>query len=243
MRPAQLTVRNTTRSAITNAAALPTANQSPCELKHQLELERQRRPFVVFRNCEGKLIVIPLPGAREITIGRRADSKISLAWDQAVSRLHAELERVGDEWLLVDDGLSRNGTFVNDERVVGRRRLTDGDLVRCGRTVILFRHPAAAERETAVPPDEPSQHVTEAQRRVLTELCRPLSQGSMFAAPATNRAIAARLYVSVDAVKTHLHALFETFGVAELPQNQKRTALAEHAVRSGVVTPRDLASA
>ena len=118
------------QSAITNAAALPTANQSPCELKHQLELERQGRPFVVFRNGEGKLVVVPLPGGREITIGRRADSKISLAWDQAVSRLHAELECVGDEWLLVDDGLSRNGTFVNDECVAGRRRLIDGDLDR-----------------------------------------------------------------------------------------------------------------
>jgi pSer/pThr/pTyr-binding forkhead associated (FHA) protein len=231
------------RSAIANAAALPTANQTPCELQRQLELERQGRAFVVFRNGENELIVVPLPEAREITLGRRAESEISLAWDPAVSRLHAELQRVGDEWLLVDDGLSRNGTFVNDERVIGRRRLLDGDLVRCGRTAILFSHPAAAARETAMGPDEPSKHVTASQRRVLIELCRPLSQERTFAAPAANRAIAARLCITVDAVKTHLHTLFEIFEVAELPQNQKRTALAEHAVRSGVVTARDLASA
>jgi hypothetical protein len=156
--------------------------------------------------------------------------------------LHAQLERVGDEWLIVDDGLSRNGTFVNGERVIGRRRLRDRDLVRCGRTLIVFRHPAAAARETAMAADEPPQQITEAQRRVLVELCRPLSQESAFAVPAANKVIAERLYLSVDAVKTHLHALFEVFGVADLPQNEKRAALAERAVRSGAVTPRDLAS-
>ena len=34
----------------------------------------------------------------------------------------------------MDDGLSRNGTFVNGERLSGRRRLTDGDTLRFGGT-------------------------------------------------------------------------------------------------------------
>jgi DNA-binding NarL/FixJ family response regulator len=41
-------------------------------------------------------------------------------------------------------------------------------------------------------------------------------------------------------VKTHLRALFEKFGVAELPQNQKRVALVERALQSGLVSERDL---
>jgi predicted ArsR family transcriptional regulator len=90
--------------------------------------------------------------------------------------------------------------------------------------------------------DEPRHRITESQRRVLIELCRPFSEGSTFATPATNRAIAERLYLSVDSVKTHLHALFEIFGVADLPQNEKRAALAKRAVRSGAVNPRDLIS-
>ena len=44
----------------------------------------------------------------------------------------------------------------------------------------------------------------------------------------------------MDAVKTHLRALFEKFGVGELPQNQKRVALVQRALQSGVVGERDL---
>ena len=47
--------------------------------------------------------------------------------------------------------------------------------------------------------------------------------------------------VSVDTVKSHLHALFELFGVGDVPQNRKRAELARRALTSGVVGPRDLA--
>ena len=57
-------------------------------------------------------------------------------WDSEVSRLHAQLEPVGRDWIVVDDGLSRNGTFVNGERVNGRRRLRDGDRLVFGETPV-----------------------------------------------------------------------------------------------------------
>ena len=61
--------------------------------------------------------------------------------------MHAELVRLADDWTVTDDGLSRNGTFVNDRRVEGRLRLMDGDLLRCGETLLLFVSPfQAAER-------------------------------------------------------------------------------------------------
>ena len=41
-------------------------------------------------------------------------------------------------------------------------------------------------------------------------------------------------------MKTHLRALFEKFGVAELPQNQKRVGLVERALQSGIVSEREL---
>ena len=50
-------------------------------------------------------------------IGRAHDAAICLSWDSQVSRLHAELERVGDQWVVSDDGLSRNGTYVNGSRI------------------------------------------------------------------------------------------------------------------------------
>jgi hypothetical protein len=44
----------------------------------------------------------------------------------------------------------------------------------------------------------------------------------------------------VDAVKTTMRALFELFGIGDLPQNQKRASLALQALREGVVSRRDL---
>lgn len=37
------------------------------------------------------------------------------------------LEPIGEAWTLVDDGLSRDGSFVNGSRVQGRHRLQDRD--------------------------------------------------------------------------------------------------------------------
>jgi DNA-binding NarL/FixJ family response regulator len=82
--------------------------------------------------------------------------------------------------------------------------------------------------------------VSPAQKRVLVALCRPFKDGAAFATPATNQSIADELVLSVEAVKTHLRALFEKFGVSDLPQNQKRVALVERALQSGLVNERDL---
>jgi len=82
--------------------------------------------------------------------------------------------------------------------------------------------------------------ISPAQRRVLLALCRPYKDGSNFATPATNQEIGAELHLSVDAVKTHMRALFEKLDVGDLPQNQKRVALVERALNSGAVNRRDL---
>ncbi len=50
---------------------------------------------------------------------------------ETVSRLHAALERRADGYWLADLG-SANGTFVNGERLVGSRRLADGDVIGLG---------------------------------------------------------------------------------------------------------------
>jgi hypothetical protein len=81
--------------------------------------------------------------------------------------------------------------------------------------------------------------LTPAQRRVLIALCRPF-RDSTYSTPATNQQIADELVVSVDAVKSNLRALFSAFGVDDLPQNQKRASLALRALRTGVVSRRDL---
>ncbi len=73
-----------------------------------------------------------------------------LGWDEEVSALHAQIEVVRDECTLVDDGLSRNGSFVNEERVHGRRHLRDGDALRFGRTTVVYRRPGEDAPEATV---------------------------------------------------------------------------------------------
>ena len=215
---------------------------SPAELQERLRAERDGDPFLVFRDDSGSQRIEALDGrAGRVSIGRSPGNDIALTWDSEVSRLHVELERLGDEWIVSDEGLSRNGSFVNGERVDGRRRLRDGDVLRIGRTVLAFRVPDAADSRptvaatgTSAPPQ-----LTPTQRKILVALCRPY-KGGEFAAPATNGQIAAEVFLSVDAVKAHLRALFQAFGIDHLPQNQKRAALAIRALQEGIVSRREL---
>jgi DNA-binding SARP family transcriptional activator len=99
-------------------------------------------PFVIYRDGGGHDHAYSLEErGTPITIGRAASADLWLSWDGRVSRLHAKLEAQGDEWDVIDDGLSSNGSFINDERVEGRRRLKDGDVLQFGDTVMTFRHP------------------------------------------------------------------------------------------------------
>ncbi|HEX2836399.1 MAG TPA: FHA domain-containing protein [Thermoanaerobaculia bacterium] len=79
--------------------------------------------------------VFPLLDA-EHTIGRAPESGITIA-DGSVSSRHARILRT-PQGFFVEDLQSRNGTFVNGERVVERRQLTDGDLIRVGKIILIF---------------------------------------------------------------------------------------------------------
>src|SRR5688572_3112971 len=106
---------------------------------------RRAVPFLLYRNATGEQLLLELSdGVERVTIGRRSSSDRALPWDSQVSRLHAELVRLGTDWVVCDDGLSHNGTFVNGERVRGRRRLRGGDAIRAGDTLIAFCGPESA---------------------------------------------------------------------------------------------------
>ena len=210
---------------------------SPAELRDRLMAERRGDPFVVWRNGEGRQALFALhPGLQRVTIGRGPSNDVALGWDTEVSRLHAELARLGGEWTVTDDGLSRNGTWVNGQRIVARTRLRDGDVVQVGQTLIAIRVPDPEDsRPTVAAGGRPAApELTPAQRRVLEALVRPYAE-SEFATPATNQQIAEELFLSVDAVKAHLRALFGAFGIEDLPQNQKRSYLAMRARQLGIV--------
>lgn len=215
---------------------------SPQELVERLAAERRGTPFVLYRGQGGPQVIVDLGEERaRLSVGRRAGNDLCLGWDESVSRVHAAFERVGTDWTLVDDGLSLHGTFVNGERLRGRRRLADGDVILVGDTALAFVAPRDRQ-EVATKPrsfDAAAPALTKAQLRVLVALCRPF-RDARYAGPAGNRRIADELVVSVDAVKARLRELFDAFEVSHLPQNEKRTALALEALRRGVVTNRDL---
>ena len=215
---------------------------TPAELQERIAAERRQTAFLLWRDDDGRQRILTLGDDTErVTVGRAPGSDLWLDFDVKVSRVHATLERAGPAWTVVDDGLSANGSFCNGERVQGRRRLADGDELRFGRTAIVFREPVVKKTESTAAATEAQMHLTDTQRRVLVALCRPFRDGSAFATPATNQEIAAEVFLGVDAVKTHLRALFAKFGIADLPQNQKRARLVELALRRGHVSQRDLA--
>jgi pSer/pThr/pTyr-binding forkhead associated (FHA) protein len=217
---------------------------SPRELKDVLAARQVGAPFLAFRDRAGGLSLFALGCEDTIsTIGRRAEMDLSLSWDSEVSGLHAELRCVGGEWTIVDDGLSTNGTFVNGQRIGARQRLRNEDRIRVGRTILAFDSAHITPSGTTIVAGElPAQpQLTDTQRRVLVALCRPYRDGTSFATPASNQQIASEVFLSVDAVKMHLRTLFNRFELSALPQNQKRTRLAECALQFGVISQRDLA--
>src|SRR3954468_7050266 len=96
--------------------------------------------FLVYRDETGQQRTLPLdPTADRGRIGRSEAAEGRLAWDRQISRVHAQLEAPGDGGAGIDGGRSASGTFVNGERLHGRRRLVGDDEIRVGETTITFR--------------------------------------------------------------------------------------------------------
>jgi hypothetical protein len=82
------------------------------------------------------LLHFPRAGGDQFTIGRDASCDLAIA-DMTVSRLHAQLERAADGWL-ISDLESTNGTRVNGWRVRGKVPVRAGDLVSFGSLEVVF---------------------------------------------------------------------------------------------------------
>jgi pSer/pThr/pTyr-binding forkhead associated (FHA) protein len=228
---------------MTDPSPLARHAATAAELQQRMATEARGQPFLVYRDDQGAQRLVELSADRtELTVGRREENDIALAWDGNVSRLHAQIVRVARDWMVVDAGLSQNGTFVNEARVGGQRRLRSGDLIRFGSTVVAFVAPSGSRGGTTAIAAKVQVvvRIPPAQKRVLVALCRPLRDGSPLASPATNPQIAEELYLSVDAVKTHMRALYKAFELESLPQQHKRAQLAQRALLAGIVAREDL---
>ena len=211
------------------------AEKTTVEVQERLRATRSQQPFLILRDPARRQRIVPLGGDRFV-LGRAADADLCLDWDPTVSGVHASLFERGGRWAIDDDGLARNGTFVNGERLHGRRLLSNGDVVRLGATTIGFVDPRPdTPVVTLAVDDRPKPVVSNAQRRVLLALCRPFQGGARAARPASNQEIAEALHVSIETVKTHLGNLYDQFGLGGLKPNEKRAQLAWYALDSGIV--------
>jgi predicted component of type VI protein secretion system len=205
---------------------------TPSELQARLAAERAQTPFVELRDGEGIQRLVALHGGG-LTVGRSPTAGLALTWDAQVSRSHTSIEAIDGVWTVLDDGRSTNGTFVNEERVQGRRTLRHLDVIRVGATRLRFHDPSATtdSKLTEVAGQALVPALTPAQLRVLVALCRP-AEG-----PASNEEIAEELTVSIDTVKTHMRALFDAFHLQASAPYRKRFELVRLAVDAGLVPP------
>jgi hypothetical protein len=88
------------------------------------------------------VLVVDGPGTRHVlgqgsnVLGRGTDADIRLP-DTGVSRKHVDVQLDGGA-VVVEDLGSTNGTLVNGRRV-GRQELADGDVIRIGHSVLVYR--------------------------------------------------------------------------------------------------------
>ncbi|MFT6629408.1 MAG: hypothetical protein ACJA1R_002684, partial [Flavobacteriales bacterium] len=102
--------------------------------------------FDIYR--DGTLLLSARSGAAAIKIGSHPKSHLHIE-DEAVSRVHAVIEKNDDGVSVIDLGSGR-GTFVSGERV-NKRQLTHADIIRVGTTEIhvFFRDERAAQAAAA----------------------------------------------------------------------------------------------
>lgn len=82
-------------------------------------------------------------------VGRHPDCQIEIV-QPSVSGKHAKIISENGEFFLEDIG-SRNGTFVNKQKISARTKLSHNDMVQFGDAVAKFDHPEAAPAPASQP--------------------------------------------------------------------------------------------
>ncbi|MCI0463300.1 MAG: FHA domain-containing protein [Gemmataceae bacterium] len=72
------------------------------------------------------------------TVGRAEKCDILLLGDNQIEREHARIVLMGSRYFIEDNGTPA-GTYVNNQRVMGRTPLQSGDMIQVGNSVLCFR--------------------------------------------------------------------------------------------------------
>lgn len=109
---------------LAHTAQQPAALQpeTVAESHQRLAADRSGHPYIRRHQDDHgwRLRILP-PEVTRVTVGRDPTCDVHLTADARASRMHVELLRLGFDWVLLDEGLSRNGTWIN-----GMRRLRRG---------------------------------------------------------------------------------------------------------------------
>jgi hypothetical protein len=135
----------------------PDATERPAAAPRPKSLSKRKSAAVHLATAIGTLTTVdgmmnPLM-EDESSIGRVAGNAVVLP-DSSVSSKHARVSRSAEGFTLEDLG-SRNGTFVNGERVSEKRPLADGDVVRFGKVLLTFNVAAETRPKDSTQPEVP----------------------------------------------------------------------------------------
>jgi 3-deoxy-7-phosphoheptulonate synthase len=101
----------------------------------EIALQFTSRPYLIIMRGPAQNQVFPLAEG-ETVIGRERGSCDVLLVETSMSRRHAKIFCEGGDYFIEDLG-SANGTFLNGARIEGKYRLTTGDRLRLGNTVLM----------------------------------------------------------------------------------------------------------
>lgn len=159
--------------------------------------------------AQHQLLVLDRLPAR---IGRSTECEVRLPADPTVSRVHAVISATG-QGLQVTDAGSRNGTFVNGQRLEDAGApFTVSDRIRIGPYVLAMEGDDQAETLEASGPDT-------LRLRIETGLSpREMEVIALVAQGCTDQQVAQRLVLSVKTVRSHLDRIRDKTGCRRRPE-------------------------
>jgi pSer/pThr/pTyr-binding forkhead associated (FHA) protein len=128
---------------------------------------------LIYKDSDGKRVSYEL-GTDPISIGRTVDSDIQLI-DEKASRLHCGIRCWDGEYFLKDLN-SKNGTFLNNERISDIVQLHPGDAIRIGNTTLQLVTEAGKGTETIIQEVQDEMELGKGYNTILREIVQSTDQ-------------------------------------------------------------------
>lgn len=158
-----------------------------------------------------------------ITIGRSESCDVVIS-DATVSRNHAVLDRLGDQWRIRDTG-SQNGIYLNGIRVRRSTPVNPGDGIQLGDALVRLSESVPGIRRDLIT----IHTATETSKNTLSP--REKEVLTQVAAGRTDEEVAVALTVSVKTVRSHLDR------IRDKTNARRRPDLTRHAMELGLIRP------